>query len=479
VLYVIFGATGDLSRRKLLPALYELCVEGLLPDGFSLIGAAREPLRSDEFRTMAERAIRERARRRPVDDRALARLLGRAHYEPLEFADDAGFRGLAARLESLEPAGARPCRLFHCATPPAAYAAIVRQMEAAGLAGHGEPGRSRMLIEKPFGSSLASARELNALVARAFGEECVYRIDHYLGKETVQNIVAFRFANSIFEPLWCGQYVDNVQVTVAEDIGLEGRANYYERTGALRDMVQNHLMQLLALTAMEPPVPFDHFALRDEKLKVLKAVAPLTGASVDRWSVRAQYDGYRQEPGVAPDSTTETFVALRLSVDNWRWAGVPFYLRTGKRLARQLSEVRVEFKVPPYITFGRKATRELEPNAIVLRIQPDEGISLRFGAKTPDHGMRIRTVDMDFAYRRSFERSGADPYERLLVDAMAGDPTYFVGAAEVEASWVVVDPIEERWAYGCPPLATYPAGSRGPVEADRMLAREGRRWRDL
>jgi len=489
VLFVIFGATGDLSRRKLLPALYDLAVQGLLPDGFAVVGAAREEMGREEFRALVGRAARERARLQPVDEPVLGDLLGRVHYLPLDLADQRDFRRLGCLLEDVErPLGAA-CRIFYCATPPAVFSVIVEHMESARLAGRHGVECGRIVIEKPFGYSLASARELNALLARAFGEDRVYRIDHYLGKETVQNIVAFRFVNSIFEPLWTRQNVDNVQITVAEQIGIEGRAAYYERAGALRDMVQNHLLQVLALVAMEPPVAFDQVALRDEKVKVLRAVAPLTGEAVDRQTVRAQYEagsvgdlpvpGYRQEPGVAADSQTETFVALRLAIDNWRWAGVPFSLRTGKRLARRVSEVRIEFKLPPHVAFGPQAIPDLEPNSIVLRIQPDEGIALRFGAKTPDLGMQIGTVDMDFAYGRSFEGTGADAYERLLVDCMLGDPTYFVRADEVEASWALIDPIEERWASGRPVLGGYPAGSRGPGEADDLLAGERRRWRGL
>ena len=486
VLLVIFGATGDLSRRKLLPSLYNLARDDMLPDGFAVLGAATEELSSDDFRRVAEDAIRHWSRSQPIDEQVLSRLLQSVFYQQLDLRDEAGYARLGRRLEQLDRERDNRHWLYYCATPPGIFATIVRNLDAAGLARGSEDRQRRILIEKPFGTNLQSARELNQLVARAFGEECVYRIDHYLAKETVQNILVLRFANSIFEPVWSNHYVDNVQITVAEQLGIEGRAAYYERAGALRDMVQNHLLQLLTLVTLEPPVSYDHQALRDEKVKVLRAVTPIKAESVDQLVVRAQYGagticgqpvpGYREEPGVAPNSTTETYVALRLSIDSWRWAGVPFYLRTGKRLAKRASEVRIEFKPPPHITFGRSATRELEPNSITVRIQPDEGVMLRFGAKAPEPGMQIRSVDMDFAYGRSFGRHGSDAYEHLLVDGMVGDPTHFIRADEVEAAWMIIDPIEERWAAGDSPLYSYPAGSWGPQAAEELLAREGRRW---
>jgi glucose-6-phosphate 1-dehydrogenase len=486
VLLVIFGATGDLSRRKLLPSLYNLARDGLLPRGFAVLGAATEELSSDDFRRLAEEAIRHWSRRQPIDEQVLSRLLESVFYQPLDLRDESGYARLGRRLEELDRERETRHWLYYCATPPGIFATIVRNLDAAGLARGSDDRQRRILIEKPFGTNLQSARELNQLVARIFGEERVYRIDHYLAKETVQNILVLRFANSIFEPVWSNHYVDNVQITVAEQLGIEGRAAYYERAGALRDMVQNHLLQLLTLVTLEPPVSYDHQSLRDEKVKVLRAVTPIKAETVDEVVVRGQYGpgkicgrpvpGYREEPGVVPNSTTETFVALKLSVHNWRWAGVPFYLRTGKRLAKRASEVRIEFKPPPHITFGRQATRDLEPNSITVRIQPDEGVVLRFGAKAPEPGMQIRSVDMDFAYGRSFGRSGADAYEHLLVDGMVGDPTHFIRADEVEAAWTIIDPIEERWATGLSPLFSYPAGSWGPRAAEELLARDGRRW---
>jgi glucose-6-phosphate 1-dehydrogenase len=489
VLLVIFGATGDLSRRKLLPSLYNLARDGLLPDGFALLGAAKEELKPDEFRELAAQSIRRWSRSQPVEEEILRALLGNLHYQPLDLRDEAGFGLLGRRLDELDKRTDKGHRLYYCATPPDIFATIVRNLDAAGLARSYTGHQRRILIEKPFGTDLQSARELNQLVTKVFGEQNVYRIDHYLAKETVQNILVLRFANSIFEPVWSNHYVDNVQITVAEQLGIEGRASYYERTGALRDMVQNHLLQLLTLVTLEAPVSYDHQALRDEKVKVLRAVRPLSPEDIDRLVVRAQYGagviwgqpvpGYREEPGIPPNSTTETYVALKLSIDNWRWAGVPFYLRTGKRLARRSSEVRIEFKPPPHLTFGREAAAGLEPNSITVKIQPDEGIVLRFGARAPAPGMEIRSVDMDFNYGRSFQRSAADAYEHLLNDCMLGDPTSFIRSDEVEAAWMLIDPIEARWATGRSPLFSYPAGSQGPDAADELLGREGRSWHPL
>jgi glucose-6-phosphate 1-dehydrogenase len=376
-------------------------------------------------------------------------------------------------------------RVYYCATPPATYATIIEQLHAAGMAA-GAGGHRRIVIEKPFGTDLDSALALNAVAQMAFGEDGVYRIDHYLGKETVQNILAFRFANSIFEPVWNAQYVDSIQITVAEELGVERRGLYYEGAGALRDIVQNHAFQLLALVAMEPPVAFDANSTRDEKVKVLRAIRPLSEAEIARDTVRGQYTrgwilgervvGYREEPGVAPDSLVETFAGLRLHVDNWRWAGVPFYIRAGKRVPKRVTEIRLQFKRPPHLTFGREQARDLEPNAITLRIQPEEGISLRFGAKVPSAGLKLRSVNMDFLYMSSFMVEAPDAYERLLMDCLLGDPTLFIRADEVETAWKLVDPIERSWRQGHPGLGTYPAGTWGPKAADKLLAADGRQW---
>jgi glucose-6-phosphate 1-dehydrogenase len=482
---VIFGATGDLSRRKLLPALYTLFHNRMLPAGFTLMGAALDDLSEDAFREMAAATIREHARNQPVDDKTLDAFCEDLAYQHVDFSDLEGFKRIGDRLSRFEEERHTGGNVvFYCATPPPTYPEIAQQLKAAGLNRH-RRGYRRIVVEKPFGSDKASARKLNRVLAGVFPEDSVYRIDHYLGKETVQNILAFRFANAIFEPIWNSHYVDHVQITVAEPIGIEKRAAYYERAGALRDIVQNHGFQLLALMAMEPPMAFDA-SVRDEKLKVLKAIKPLQDGEVATRTVRGQYEGgwvegekvvaYREEPGVARDSRTETFAALRLQVENWRWARVPFYLRTGKRLPKQVTEIRIQFDRPPHLSFGQEQTRELEQNAITLRIQPEEGISLRFGAKVPSAGVVIRSVNMDFAYASSFLVEAPDAYERLLLDCMVGDPTLFTRSDEVEAAWGLIDPIEAAWREDRPPLAMYPAGSWGPEEANRLIEADGRQW---
>jgi glucose-6-phosphate 1-dehydrogenase len=485
-LMVIFGATGDLSGRKLLPALYNLARNRLLPAGFALVGAALDDIGEDRFRELASQHIREHSRTQPVDDETLEAFVQDLSYLRLNFDDAEGFKRLGERLAELD--GARHTGgnvVFYCATPPATYRTISDQLRQAGLTRN--DGYRRIIVEKPFGSDLKSAQELTRVLRRAFHEDSIYRIDHYLGKETVQNILAFRFANSIFEPIWNCQHVDHVQITVAEPLGVEQRGPYYERAGALRDIVQNHALQLLTLVAMEPPVSLDAGSTRDEKVKVLRAIRPLSADEVCLQTVRAQYgDGwvmgekvqaYRREPRVAPDSRTETFAALKCQVDNWRWSETPFYIRTGKRLPKQVTEIRVQFKRPPHLTFGREATRELESNAITLRIQPEEGISLRFGAKVPTAGMVIRSVNMDFLYASSFLVDAPDAYERLLLDCMLGDPTLFTRSDEVEAAWTLIDCIENVWRQGdAPPLETYEAGTWGPPGADRLLAEDGRKW---
>ncbi len=485
-LMVIFGATGDLASRKLLPAIYSLAQQGALPPGFAVVGASKDEISVEDFRQKAGQSIRDHARRQPVDEGLLKAFLNSLEYVHVDFASEADFKNLRRLLEELDTThhtGGN--RIFYCATPPPTYELIAEKIGSAGLAGKKEPGWQRIVVEKPFGIDLKSARELNRCLLEVFPEDAIFRIDHYLGKETVQNILAFRFANSIFEPVWNNQNIDSIQITVAEELGVEARGAYYDRAGALRDIVQNHAFQLLTLVAMEPPVAFEATAVRDEKVKVLRSIRPLVGEDVGQRTVRGQYTrgfvlgvdvpGYREERFVAPDSTTETYAALRLQIDNWRWADVPFYIRTGKRMPKRVSEIRIEFRRPRHLMFGREAIKGMDANAITLRIQPEEGISLRFGAKLPAAGMRIASVNMDFLYSSAFLVDAPDAYERLLLDCMLGDATLFTRADEVETAWSLIDPIEEAWAAGEPPLAPYPAGTWGPKEADRILL-PGHQW---
>ena len=482
---VIFGATGDLSSKKLLPAVYNLAKQRLLPAGFAVVGAAIDDLNDDAFRKRAADVINQHSRTQPIDQAVLQSFLQGVFYLKVDFGKLDDFKALQRKLEALDQSrhtGGN--RIFYCATPPPTYETITEQLKAAGLASGAE--RHRIVVEKPFGSDLKSARELNAILQKVFPEDSVFRIDHYLGKETVQNILAFRFANSIFEPVWNCNLIDSVQITAAEEIGVELRGGYYDKAGAQRDIVQNHALQLLALVTMEPPVAFDANAVRDEKVKVLRAIRPLAEDEIARATVRGQYTkgwvlgqqvaGYREEKNVGPGSLTETFAALRLFVDNWRWAGVPFYIRAGKRMPKRCTEIRVQFKRPPHLLFGRQAAQDLEPNAITLRIQPEEGISLRFGAKVPAAGVKLRNVTMDFEYASSFLVDVPEAYEILLLDCMVGDPTLFTRADEVEAAWTVIDPIEAAWRDGRPPLAMYEAGTWGPPAAAKLLEADGREW---
>jgi glucose-6-phosphate 1-dehydrogenase len=482
---VIFGATGDLSGRKLLPALYNLAKQRSLPAGFAVVGAASSEWTDDAFRKLAADKIHQFSRTQPIDDRVLSALLDSLSYQKVDFSKLEDFKALGRELDDLDDSRHIPGnRIFYCATPPPTYGLIAQQLLAAGL--NTGKGFRRIVVEKPFGTDLKSARELTQTLQKAFPEDAVYRIDHYLGKETVQNILAFRFANSIFEPVWNTNLIDSVQITVAEDIGIENRGAYYDKAGALRDIVQNHALQLLTLVCMEPPLAFQASEVRDEKVKVLRAVRPLSPDDIASSTVRGQYtkgwvlgqevQGYREETNVAPDSQTETFAALRLFVDNWRWAGVPFYIRAGKRLPKRVTEIRIQFKRPPHLTFGRQAMQEVDPNAITLRIQPEEGISLKFGAKVPSAGLRIRSVTMDFQYMTSFLVEAPEAYERLLLDCMIGDPTLFTRADEVETAWKLIDPIEEAWQNGRPPLGMYPGGTWGPPSAAQLLAADGREW---
>ncbi|HEY8680366.1 MAG TPA: glucose-6-phosphate dehydrogenase [Candidatus Dormibacteraeota bacterium] len=486
-LMVIFGATGDLANRKLLPAIYNLALQRILPAGFSVVGVARDDRSDAAFRKLVGDSIRLHSRTQPVNESVLKSLIEGMRYQQLNFDDTAGFKKLDRFLDEVaveRHTGGN--RIYYCATPPPTFPLIVRNLGATGMAREPKGSARRILIEKPFGTDLKSARALNQELETVFHEDQVFRIDHYLGKETVQNIVAFRFANSIFEPVWNNQYVDSVQITVAEELGVEGRGGYYEGAGELRDIVQNHELQLLTLVAMEPPVNFDQGAVRDEKVKVLKAVCPIVGEEVDRNAVRGQYGpgwvlghktlGYRQEKSVDQHSRTETFAALKLVIDNWRWAGVPFFIRAGKRLPKRSTTIRVQFKRPPHLTFGRQAMREAEPNAITLHIQPEEGISLRFAAKVPSAGILMRSVNMDFLYASSFLTEAPDAYERLLADCMVGDATLFTRKDEVEAAWSIIDPIEERWAEKRVRFPNYAAGSWGPAAADELIEQAGFHW---
>ncbi len=480
---VIFGATGDLAHRKLLPAIYNLAHEGALPEGFNLIGVSRSEMSDDEYRGMARDAIKEFSRR-PPDEQVLEKLLERVAYVAGTFDVDSVFDRLKDELGKFdEEAGIAFNRIFYLSTAPNFFAQIVKKLGEHGLDRHTEAD-VRVVIEKPFGTRLTEALDLNRELLSVLHESQIFRIDHYLGKETVQNMLAFRFANGMFEPIWNRNFIDYVQITAAEDLGIGRRAGYYDSSGALRDLVQNHMLQLLSLLCMEPPVTFDADEVRDEKVKVLHAVAPPPPEAV----VRAQYTagmaegkeavGYHEEEGVPDDSRTETDVALRLEVDNWRWAGVPIYLRTGKRLARKVTEIAVTLKPVPHLAFEAQGSVGVQPNQIILAMQPNEGVSISLGAKIPGTRMRIRPVNMEFLYGTSFLSQSPEAYERLILDAMRGDATLFTRNDEVEAQWRIIDPILEAWEQDDRPLPTYPAGSHGPQEADSILF-PGHRWRAI
>jgi len=485
---VIFGASGDLTHRKLLPALWNLYVEGRLPEGFAVVGMARSASSHEEFRRGAREAAEQHSRFPEPEAEQWERFESGLFYLRGRYDDPASYEALRDLLHRLaRERGAGGNTLFYLATPPSGYQEIVEQLGRAGLAAE-QPGDAwrRIIVEKPFGRDLGSARELNACLQRVFAEPQIYRIDHYLGKETVQNLLVFRFANGIFEPIWNRRYVSHVQISVAEEIGVEGRGAYYEEAGALRDMVQNHLMQVLCLVAMEPPVRLDHRSVRNEKSKVLEAIRPITEADVPALAVRGQYasgsvrnrpaPGYREEEGVSPESRTETFAAVKWVVDNWRWAGTPFYLRSGKRLPRRVTEVAIQFRQAPHLLFQDFGDDLPERNLLIIRIQPNEGIGLRFGVKVPGAGMHIRPVCMDFDYASTFRCDNPEAYERLLLDCMLGDVTLFARDDWMELSWKLIDPILRAWHSDPQPPPLYAAGSWGPKEADELMERDGIAW---
>jgi glucose-6-phosphate 1-dehydrogenase len=481
---VMFGVTGDLSRKKLMPAIYDLANRGLLPPGFALVGFARRDWADQDFAEEVHQAVKEHART-PYREEVWRQLSEGFRFVSGEFGDKQAFIELKETIDKLDAErGTNGNHAFYLSVPPKFFPGVVEQLHEVGLDQGPEGSWRRVIIEKPFGHDLASARELNAIVDSVFPAKSVFRIDHYLGKETVQNILALRFANEMFEPIWTRDHVDHVQITMAEDIGIGGRAGYYDGIGAARDVIQNHLLQLLALTAMEEPVSFDADAIAAEKTKVLSAIR--LPDDMDTYTVRGQYAtgwqggekvvGYLQEDGISPDSTTDTYAAVKLEVNTRRWAGVPFYLRTGKRLGRRVTEIAVVFKRSPFLPFTPTQTEELGQNALVIRVQPDEGVTVRFGSKVPGTSMEVRDVNMDFAYGEAFTESSPEAYERLILDVLLGDAPLFPRVAEVELGWEVLDPIEEYWdQHGKP--EQYTSGTWGPAKADEMLAKDGRSWR--
>jgi glucose-6-phosphate 1-dehydrogenase len=476
---VIFGASGDLTSKKLIPALYALAVRRLLPERFAIVGAARSDETDDQFKARMEQAVKDHARD-PFEDEAWERLSSGMRYVTLDFADAKAEDALRDTLIAIDKEmGTLGNRVYYFAVPPSAIGTLVAQIAERRVA----EGWIRLIIEKPFGHDLASARELNAQIQEHYSESEVFRIDHYLGKETVQNMLALRFANGIFEPIWNRQFIDHVQITVAESIGIEGRAGYYEQAGAIRDIFQNHLLQLVAVTAMEPPIDFTADSVRNEKVKVLKSIHTPGPKHVVRGQYGAGFiegeevQGYREEEGVAPGSLTETFVAGKLFVDNWRWADTPFYVRMGKRLARRETTIAIQFKRAPHPPFEDTAGEGLRPNVLLIHVQPNEGISLAIGAKVPGQGMTIRTVHMDFLYGGAFREGLPDAYERLILDAMLGDATLFTRSDEIEEQWSLVDAIVGFWKRDRPAFPNYAAGTWGPGASDELLHRDGRSWR--
>ena len=484
--FVIFGAAGDLTKRKLLPALYNLKAAGLLPHQLAIVGVTRKEKSHEQFREEQTKDIHEFATQK-VDEALWSELRASLFYQSGEFTDPATYTRLKTLLEEVGHSQHTMGNvLFYLATPPEFFGEIVKRLGEAGLVRNGEEGWRRVVIEKPFGRDLDSARALNAELGRVLEERQIYRIDHYLGKETVQNIMVFRFANGMFEPIWNRRYVDHVQIMVAETVGAEDRGNYYDKAGVVRDMVQNHMFQLLALVAMEPPTSFQADAVRDERVKVLKAIRTWKPEDVLARAVRGQYSsgeidgqsvpGYRSEPKVNPQSNTETYAAFRIQVENWRWAGVPFYLRSGKRLPRRDTEIMIQFRRPPLLLFDQSED-QIEPNRMVLHIQPDEGIEIRMKAKHPGPAMELNTVKLDFSYRQFGETNAATGYERLLYDSMVGDSTLFHRADMVEEAWRIATPVVDVWAsLPARDFPNYTAGAWGPLAADALIQRDGRQW---
>ena len=486
---VLFGATGDLAHRKVIPAMYHLWRTNLLPHEFLVLAVGRRPYDDAAFVTEVRASLEEYSRVLPIDEAVWSSFSERIRYHRCDFADPAGFDVLATRLDDIdEEQGTRGNRLYYLATQPSQFAEIVAQLGRVGLDHERHDGGwRRVVIEKPFGHDFDSAKRLNREVGKVFRESQVYRIDHYLGKETVRNLLVFRFGNGIFEPLWNRRYVDHVQITVAESIGIENRGAFYEETGASRDVLQNHLLQLVSLVAMEPPATFEADPLRDEKVKVLRAIASpadqpgnvVRGQYGPGWVAATPVPGYRQEDDVDRQSETETFIAARLTIDDWRWSGVPFYVRTGKRLPKRSTEIAIQFREVPHRLF-RDAATDPDPNLLAIRIQPDEGIMLRFGAKVPGLGLNVRSVTMDFTYGSAFNVDSPDAYETLILDALQGDASLFTRADEVEEAWSIVDPIIDMWASSpTPEFPNYDAGTWGPIEADEMIARDGKSWRRI
>jgi len=489
---IIFGASGDLTKRKLLPAIYNLAQAALLPSSFAVIGFARAQMSDQQFRDLLREAVAASDEVRVRDEAILSNLAERFYYVSGDFHEPASFKTLKTHVEELDQRyGTGGNRIFYTATPASLYGSIAQQLHDCGLTPAAQANSFvRIIVEKPFGRDLASAKTLNAELLTYLREDQIYRIDHYLGKETVQNILALRFANTIFEPIWNRRYVDSVQITVAESLGIEGRGNFYEETGVVRDVIQNHALQLLSLVGMEPPTTFDARDFRDEKIRVVEAIHPIAYDQVETYAVRGQYGpgfvagqrvpGYREEPNVARDSITSTYAAFKLMVDNWRWAGVPFYVRSGKRLPKRVTEIAIQFKEVPHLPFRKSQVEMPEGNVLALRIQPDEGVTLKFGAKVPGPIMRIRSVAMDFDYGATFGSEDASPYERLILDCMKGDQTLFDRADGVEAAWALVDPVLHYWEeHRNVNFPNYAAGTWGPPEADALLARDGKSWRRL